>query len=304
MNLKEPSYIKLFKENKFKNLTEQFKKHLLSCDICPNNCNVNRIKNEKGKCNIGIKAKISSYSPHHGEEKPISGWQGSGTIFFTECNLKCEFCQNYDISQSGYGHEVTPFQLAKIMLKLQNLGCHNINFVSPTHVISQIIEALDIAISNGLKIKLVYNSGGYESVEILKLLENIFDIYMPDMKYGNKDTAFKYSKIQDYPENNQKAILEMYRQVGDLVINNKGIAEKGLLIRHLVLPKNLANTEIIVTFLANEVSKDTYINIMDQYYPAYNARKYPELSRRITYDEYLKAVELAKKAGLHRFDKE
>lgn len=299
-----PSYLNFFKVNKLKNIINELKEHLLNCDICPCECKINRIKNEIGRCKTGINAKISSYSPHHGEEKPISGWLGSGTIFFTECNLKCEFCQNYDISQFGYGYEVTPYQLAKIMLKLQNMGCHNINFVSPTHVIPQIIEALDMAISNGLNIKLVYNSGGYDSVEILKLLENIFDIYMPDMKYGNKEVALKYSKIENYPEFNQKAILEMHRQVGDLGINNKGIAEKGLLIRHLVLPENLANTEIIVTFLTNEVSKDTYINIMDQYYPAYNARKYPELSRRITYDEYFKALELAKNAGLHRFDKE
>ena len=202
----------------------------------------------------------------------------------------------------GYGYEVSAKELAQIMLKLQNLGCHNINFVSPTHVISQIIDALQIAIPHGLNKPLVYNCGGYESIQTLKLLDNIFDIYMPDMKYGNNETALKYSKINGYPKYNQDSILEMHKQVGNLYIKN-GIAVKGLLIRHLVLPKNISKTEIIVNFLTNEVSKDTYINIMDQYYPAYNSLKYPELSRRITYNEYKKAVEIAKQAGLHRFDK-
>ena len=302
MNTAEPLYLKLFKQNKLKDIAEELKQHLISCDLCPNKCNVNRIKDKKGKCNTGINVKISSYSPHHGEEAPISGYKGSGTIFFAECNLKCEFCQNYDISQLGYGHEATIKELAQIMLKLQNLGCHNINFVSPTHVISQIVEALQIAVSNGLNKPLVYNTGGYDSVEIIKILNNIFDIYMPDMKYGDNDIALKYSKIIDYPKNNQEAVIEMHKQVGNLSINN-GLAIKGLLIRHLILPGNLANTEIIVNFLASEVSKDTYINIMDQYYPAYNSLKYPELSRRITYDEFIKAMKIAQQAGLHRFDK-
>ena len=202
----------------------------------------------------------------------------------------------------GYGHEVTTKELAHTMLKLQNSGCHNINLVSPTHVIYQIIDALQIAVSYGLNIPLVYNSGGYESIKILKIVDKIFDIYMPDMKYGDMEVALKYSKVNNYPKYNQNAVLEMHKQVGNLYIKN-GIAVKGLLIRHLVLPENLSNTEIIVNFLAKEISKDTYINIMDQYYPAFNSLKYPELSRRITYNESEKAIEIAQKAGLHRFDK-
>lgn len=275
-------------------------KQLESCNICPHNCKINRLKNELGLCRIGKYAKVASFSPHHGEERVLSGWKGSGTVFFSCCNLKCQFCQNYDISQLDYGHEIKEEELAQIMLKLQNLGCHNINLVTPTHVIPQIIKALLIAFEKGLKIPIVYNCGGYEKVETLKHLEGIIDIYMPDMKYGDSEIGFRFSKIKNYAEINQSAVYEMHRQVGDLVINKNGIAEKGLLIRHLVLPENLSNSEIIFDYLSNKISKATYINIMDQYYPSYNAKKYPEICRRITNSEYQNALILAKNKGLYR----
>jgi len=273
---------------------------LEKCDICPRKCGVNRLEGETGYCRSGRVAQVSSFTPHFGEEAPLVGSHGSGTIFMTNCNLGCIFCQNYDISQLGEGREVSPKKLAAMMLQLQEGGCHNINFVTPTHFAPQILEALVEARAMGLTVPLVYNSGGYDSVETLKLLDGIFDIYMPDAKYGSDEAARKYSDAPNYAKYMKAAIIEMYRQVGPLEIDDEGIAVRGLLVRHLVLPNDLAGTAKIVKFLAEEVSPETYLNVMAQYQPAYKAHTCPDLNRPITLKEYANALELARKAGLSR----
>jgi len=237
-----------------------------------------------------------------GEEDPLRGWRGSGTIFFSRCNLRCQYCQNFDISQTDAGLEYDTEELAAIMLLLQRQGCHNINFVSPSHVVSQILEGLLLAAQAGLRLPLVYNTGGYDSLESLKLMDGVIDIYMPDMKYTDEATAQKYSGIPNYPQVNQAAVREMHRQVGDLVVNEDGLAQRGLLIRHLVLPNRLAGTQEIIRFVAKEISPNTYLNLMDQYRPAYCAYQYPELSRPINRLEYEEAVEWASGNGLRRLD--
>jgi putative pyruvate formate lyase activating enzyme len=297
-----PSYLNLIERGEFEERVKNFLNALSSCELCPRACRVNRLKNEKGKCETGRFARVSSYNPHFGEEAPLVGYRGSGTIFFTWCNLKCVFCQNYEISQLGEGVEVTPDELADIMLDLQRMGCHNINLVSPTHVIAQVIEALRIAAWKGLNLPIVYNTGGYDSIKTLRMLEGIIDIYMPDMKYGDNETAFKYSGIEGYFDVNKRAVKEMHRQTGDLIIDERGIARRGLIIRHLVLPNGLANSEKVIKFIAEELSKNTYLNIMDQYRPCYRADEYPELSRRITNKEWEEVVRLALKYGIKRID--
>ena len=272
------------------------------CDLCARSCDVNRWEGNLGVCKTGLQARVSSYGPHMGEEDPLRGWKGSGTIFFARCNLRCQFCQNHEISQTDTGNEVTSQELARIMLELQAMGCHNINLVSPSHVVAQILAALPLAVQGGLHIPLVYNSGGYDSLETLKILDSIVDIYMPDMKFANGGHAKKYSRAQDYPQVNRAAVKEMYRQVGDLQLDIDGLATRGLLVRHLILPRNLAGTRQIVTFLADEISKMTYLNLMAQFHPAYNANRYPELNRRITSSEYNAAVKMAKEAGLTNLD--
>lgn len=272
------------------------------CTLCPRNCRVNRLEGENGICRTGSLPFVSSYNPHFGEEKPLVGRYGSGTIFMTNCNLLCIFCQNYTISHLGDGSEISLNELADIMLYLQKIGCHNINFVTPTHQVPQILGALHIAIDRGLRIPLVYNCGGYECVETLKILDGIFDIYMPDFKYSDKEAAFKLSKAKDYPDIAKAAIKEMHRQVGDLIIDERGIAVRGLLVRHLILPGGLAGTEEVVRFLSKEISPDTYLNLMDQYHPCYKASSNPPLDRRITKKEFSEAVKMAIKAGLKRLD--
>ena len=247
---------------------------------------------------------ISSYGPHFGEEAPLVGKHGSGTIFFTYCNLRCVFCQNYTISQLGEGNKIDKEELARIMLSLQARGCHNINLVSPTHAVPYILDALELAASMGLHLPLVYNSGGYDSVETLELLDGIVDIYMPDMKYSDEKTAEQLSGIEDYPGVNRAAVKEMHRQVGDLQVDNHGVAQRGLLVRHLVLPNRLAGTEEVMRFLAQEVSADTYLNIMAQYHPCYQAYDRPQLARPINREEFQEAVHLAHQQGLHRLDKQ
>ncbi len=296
----EPSYLKLHRSGILKVRIESLIDQLKNCTLCPRDCNVNRFKGELGKCKTGRSARVSSYGPHFGEEPPLVGHHGSGTIFFTNCNLNCIFCQNYEISQLGHGFEVNPSRLAQMMIELQNMGCHNINFVSPTHVVPQIVEALDLAIGDGLKIPLVYNSGGYDKVETLRLLDGIFDIYMPDAKYGNDEIAFKLSGIKGYFAVNKMALKEMHRQVGDLVIE-AGTARRGLLIRHLLLPNGLAESEKIFKFIAEEISRESYLNIMEQYRPCYQANRHSELTRSITFKEYTEALNLARSYGLHRF---
>lgn len=277
--------------------------HILKkCTLCPRNCKIDRTSGNRGFCRTGDKPFIASWGPHFGEEKPLVGRFGSGTIFFSFCNLGCIFCQNWTISHLGKGSEMSFERLAQIMLEMQNIGCHNINLVTPTHQMPMILHSIAIASKMGLKIPIVYNCGGYESIEALKILEGIVDIYMPDFKYSNPEMALKYSKTKDYPEIAKAAIKEMHRQVGDLIINEKGIAEKGLLVRHLVLPEGIAGTKEIVRFIAEEISKNTYINIMDQYYPCYKAFEHPPLDRRITTKEYSEAVKMALDAGLKRID--
>lgn len=299
----EPSYIKLLKSGKFNERVTDAYHHLASCDVCACACRVNRSAGELGKCRTGLNARVSSYGPHLGEEDPLRGWRGSGTIFFSSCNLSCQYCQNDDISQSITGREVEPDELAAIMLELQAQGCHNINLVSPSHIVPQIMSAVLIASQAGLLLPIVYNTGGYDSLSTLHLLEDVIDIYMPDMKYADEKAAYKYSRIPNYPAVNQNAVLEMHHQVGDLQINEDGLATRGLLIRHLILPNNLAGTEKILRFLANEISLNTYLNLMPQYRPAYRAPKYPELNRSINQSEYQYAIDMAHKCGLRRLDK-
>jgi len=277
---------------------------LEECRLCGRQCGVNRLAGESGKCRITNQAVVSSYGPHFGEEAPLVGMHGSGTIFFTYCNLRCVFCQNYTISQLGEGHEVSREELARIKLSLQAGGCHNINLVSPTHVVPYILDALELAASMGLYLPLVYNTGGYDSLETLKLLDGIVDIYMPDMKYADEKTAEQLSGIKNYPEVNRAAIKEMHRQVGDLQINQQGVAQRGLLVRHLVLPNQLAGTQEIVRFLAQEVSTHTYVNIMAQYRPSYKAHNVPPVSRPLLREEFTEAIELARQQGLDRLDKD
>ena len=286
-----------------KKLSEHLEKALevsSNCELCPRKCHVNRLKDEKGFCKTGRNAVVSSFGPHFGEEKVLVGRFGSGTIFFTHCNLACVFCQNYDISQLGRGKEVSAKELANTMLELQRMGCHNINLVSPTHCVPQIMEALLHAFEEGLKVPIVYNTGGYDSVDTLKLLEGIIDIYMPDIKYGDDERGMRYSSAPNYFSLAKSAVREMHRQVGDLKTDDRGIAVKGLLVRHLVLPNNLAGTEKVMEFLATEISAETFVNIMDQYRPLHKAFRYPELSRSITQFELRKAVEIALSHGLLR----
>ena len=299
----QSGYLGLLKSGELKNRVETAYQHLSICDVCALRCPVDRLSGKLGACRTGKKAKVSSFGPHHGEEAPLSGWMGSGTIFFTRCNLRCQYCQNFDISQSDSGDEVNPEDIAVMMLQLQSQGCHNINFVSPSHVVPQILAAVWVAAKAGLHIPLVYNTGGYDSLTMLTLLNGVIDIYMPDMKYGDSDIARKYSKIPNYARVNQAAVREMHRQVGDLQLNEDGLAIHGLLVRHLVLPHNLAGTEKIVQFIANEVSRNTYINIMGQYHPCYRADQYPEIDRRITPQEYKYALQTALDAGLSRLDR-
>ncbi|HEY68244.1 MAG: radical SAM protein [Chloroflexi bacterium] len=302
MSTFEPAYLALLRSGELKQRVQDAYERLHACDFCGRECRVDRYE-KPGTCHTGVRALVSSFGPHFGEEDPLRGYRGSGTIFFAWCNLNCQFCQNYDISQLGHGREVEPEELAEMMLSLQAQGCHNINLVSPTHVVAPILAAVLIAAEAGLRLPLVWNTGGYDSLAALALLDGVVDIYMPDMKYADAEIAQKYSKIKDYPAVNQAAVREMHRQVGDLVLDENGIALRGLLVRHLVLPEGLAGTAEIARFLAGEVSRDTYINIMDQYRPCYKAAQLPPLDRPITRAEWERAVREAREAGLHRFDK-
>ncbi|HHT9129397.1 MAG TPA: radical SAM protein [Candidatus Brocadiaceae bacterium] len=300
----QPGYINLYKTGSLYERIEQARRLLKECQICPRRCKVNRLENKFGVCKVGKLAKVSSYNPHFGEELPLVGTHGSGTIFITSCNLGCVFCQNYDISHLGEGYEVSLERFAQMMIELQDMGCHNINFVTPTHVVPQILEALLIAIRHGLKIPLVYNTGGYDLVETVKLLEGVFDIYMPDFKFSDSDVSARLCKASDYPEVAMRAIKEMHRQVGDLVVNDCGIAERGLIVRHLIMPNGLAGTRRVMKFLAQEISLNTYVNIMDQYRPCGLAHKYPEINRRISIEEFGDALQIAREEGIHRLDSE
>ncbi|MCK4407498.1 MAG: hypothetical protein KAV44_07460 [Bacteroidales bacterium] len=297
-----PVYIKSAKSGKLNEKKKEAFKKLAKCTLCPRNCKVNRLEGETGVCKTGIKAWVSSYSPHFGEEAPLVGYHGSGTIFFTHCNLLCNFCQNYDISHEGNGVEVTNAQLATFMLQLQKIGCHNINFVTPSHVIPQILSALELAVENGLSVPLIYNTSAYDSVESLKLLDGVIDIYMPDFKFWDSEISQKICKAKDYPEKAKESIKEMHRQVGDFIIDENGIAKQGLLVRHLVLPQDLVNTRKIMRFIYQEISPNTYVNIMPQYRPCGLASEIPELSSPLSQKDYTLALQVAKEEGITRLD--
>lgn len=293
----QPSYIKLFETGELENRVGEALQMLTNCRLCPWECGVNRLE-RVGVCRTGRMAKVSSFNAHFGEEPPISGIQGSGTIFFTNCNLRCIYCQNYPISQLGHGEEVSPEELASMMLTLQRWGCHNVNFVTPSHVVPQILESLWLAVKKGFSLPLVYNSSGYDSLSSLRLLDGVIDIYMPDLRYADNKAGKMFSGVEDYVEVSRTAVREMHRQVGDLQLDEKGIAKRGLLIRHLVLPRGWAGTKSTMEFIAREISPRTYISLMSQYFPAYKATENPEINRRITPSEYEEAKRAMLESGL------
>ncbi len=295
-----PSYIPLFENGELSQRARLLQDFLKECRLCPRECRVDRLNGEIGYCGAGSELMVSSAFPHFGEERPLVGYHGSGTIFLTHCNLRCIFCQNYDISHLGGGERISPSEMARAMVKLQEIGCHNINFVTPTHYAPQIVASLPKAIEMGLRLPIVYNCSGYESIEVIQLLDGVVDIYMPDVKYMNEKYSKRFSNAPDYPEVIKKVLREMHRQVGDLTINSKGIAERGLLIRHLVMPGEVASSEAVLKFIAEEISVHSYVNIMAQYRPEYQAHEYVEISRRITHKEYLEAIQLAKGFRLYR----
>ncbi|MCG6929714.1 MAG: radical SAM protein [Desulfofustis sp.] len=292
-----------FESGALQNRASQARALLSRCRLCPRNCGVDRLNGETGVCRTAEQAIVASFSPHFGEESVLVGSNGSGTVFFAGCNLTCCFCQNYDISHdvSG-GAAVAPERIASIMLDLQQRGCHNINFVTPTHVVPQILDALLVAYQGGLRLPLVYNSSGYEAVDTLKLLDGVIDIYMPDFKFWNRISARTYAAAEDYPAVARKAVREMFRQVGDLQIDERGIAVQGLLIRHLLMPGALAETEAILSFIAGQISTSTYVNIMDQYRPCGRSSEYEELRNSIGPAHYRQALACAENAGLTRLD--
>jgi len=293
-----PAYLESFQDGYLDEVTETLYKKLKSCSICPRKCGVNRIDNELGFCKTGPLAKVYSFVSHRGEEPPISGTRGSGTIFFSNCNMSCIYCQNYEFSQLGQGKEVSCEELADFMLKLQGMGCHNINFVTPTHILPQILMALKTAILGGLRIPLVYNTGGYELPEIIKLLDGIVDIYLSDMRYGESAMALKYSSARDYPGYNQEALKEMRRQIDKDEIDERGVMKRGLIIRHLVLPDNTSGTDIIMRFIAEELSTDSLVSLMSQYLPYHKAGEDKRICRRLKLAEYEEAKEIMEKYGL------
>lgn len=296
-----PSYLQLYQEKVLDQRVDKLYSYYENCCLCPRDCRVDRLHGETGKCQASHKVKISSAVPHFGEESPLVGKHGSGTIFFSNCSLRCVFCQNYSISIDGEGVEISDHRLAQSMLKIQKMGCHNINLITPTHYLPNIVNALKIAIPLGLNIPIVYNTSGYEKLEILQLLDGIVDIYLPDCKYMDPQMAAKYSdQAYNYPHYTKAALKEMHRQVGDLKVDGKGIAVRGIILRHLVLPNRIAGTEKLLKFVSKEISKNTYLNIMRQYRPEHRAMEYPKIARRLTRNEYTEAVNWAKKYGLNR----
>jgi putative pyruvate formate lyase activating enzyme len=295
----EPAYVALYRTGELRKRAEEAVAGLETCYVCPRDCGVNRLMDKTAACKTGRYAQISSYFPHFGEEDCLRGWRGSGTIFFSMCNLRCVFCQNFDVSQAHRGQEVSPIELAAMMLELQEGGCHNINFVTPEHVVPQILEALLIAVEAGLRLPIVYNTSAYDSLESLRLMEGVVDIYMPDFKLWDTKLTLRYLKAKDYGEAASRVIKEMYRQVGPLKFDEQGLAKRGVLVRHLVMPGLLDETRKIFEFLAEEIGPEIYVNVMDQYYAAgkVSAEKYGEINRGITSVEYKEAMQLAHQAG-------
>jgi putative pyruvate formate lyase activating enzyme len=297
-----PAYLQLHARGELAARAAAARELLACCTLCPRHCKVNRLAEEHGVCRTGSQAEVASFNPHFGEESVLVGHGGSGTIFLSHCNLGCVFCQNYEISHLGGGVATSAGQLAAMMVSLQKQGCHNINLVTPSHVVPQLLEALVVAADKGLHIPIVYNTSGYDEVETLRLLDGVVDIYMPDFKFWNKASAARYCQAADYPEKARLAIGEMHRQVGDLAVDDQGLAQRGLLVRHLVMPEGLDESREIFRFLAREISADTYVNVMEQYRPCGQAFKYPPIDRPLDHSDYLEAVRLAKAAGLHRLD--
>jgi putative pyruvate formate lyase activating enzyme len=301
----EPAYLALWKSGELARRAEQALAQLAVCRVCPRDCDVDRTRDELGLCNVGRHARVSTHFAHFGEEDCLRGWNGSGTIFFSFCNLRCQFCQNWETSQEGEGNLVSPDQLAAMMLELQARGCHNINFVTPEHVVPQLLEALLRACAGGLRLPIVYNTSAYDSLDSLALLDGVVDIYMPDFKYWSPRSAAKILKAKDYPDVARAAIHEMHRQVGDLVCDGDGLARRGLLVRHLVMPDAEADTAEIMRWLY-ELSPATYVNVMDQYRPEgavlRDRDRFPQLARPTTQREHRRALELAREAGLRRID--
>jgi putative pyruvate formate lyase activating enzyme len=297
-----PVYLARHEQGRLAEAIEAAARLLDDCTVCPRACHVDRRAGKLGVCGTGRRARVASYGPHYGEEAPLVGLGGSGTIFFAGCNLRCCFCQNHEISHAGVGHEVSGAELARMMLALQERGCHNINFVTPSHVVPQILAALPLAIEDGLSIPLVYNTSGYDTVDTLRLLEGVFDLYMPDFKFWDPEVAARTCDAPDYPEVARHALVEMHRQVGDLVLNEEGLAEAGVLVRHLVMPRGWAGTREVMRFIATEISPNTYVNVMAQYRPCGTARRIPELDAPVSRDDYEAAVRSAREQGIRRFD--
>lgn len=295
-----PGYLELYENGELAKRAEKAVEGLRRCVVCAHACRSDRLQGEPGLCRTGRRAPVASIGRHFGEEDVLVGTGGSGTIFFANCNLTCVFCQNYDISAGVLGSEVSAAQLAKMMLQLQSLGCHNINFVSPSHVVPQVLEALVIAVGQGLRLPLVYNTGGYDALPTLRLLDGVIDIYMPDFKFADEEDARLFCGAKHYPTVVRAALREMHRQVGDLVTDDRGIARRGLIVRHLVMPEALDQTREILRFIAREVSRDTYVNVMGQYRPAHRALDYPPLGRPLRRSEFAEAISIARREGLHR----
>ncbi len=295
-----PSYINLYEKGDLHRRVRALNEFLRECRLCPRECRVDRLSGVIGYCGAAAEMEISSAFPHFGEEPPLVGNRGSGTVFLTHCSLRCVFCQNYDITHMGRGDRYAPSEMAGIMVRLQEMGCHNINFVTPTHYAPQIVACLPEAIEIGLRLPIVYNCSGYESVEVIRLLEGVVDIYMPDIKFMDGGYSEKFCNAPDYPEVVKGVLKEMHSQVGDLSLDSDGIAERGLLIRHLVMPGGVASSEAVLRYIVEEISVYSYVNIMDQYRPEYRAGDHKEINRRITRKEYLEVVQIAKRLGLFR----
>jgi putative pyruvate formate lyase activating enzyme len=300
----EPAYMRLHRSGGLRRRAREALDRLADCHVCPRNCGVDRLADKTAACKSGRYAVVGSYFPHFGEEDCLRGWRGSGTIFFSWCNLRCVFCQNFDISQVGEGKVARPERLAEMMLELQALGCHNINFVTPEHVVPQILEALPLAVEAGLRLPIVYNTSSYDSLDSVQLMDGIVDIYMPDFKLWDPAVTLRYLKAKDYAEAARRAIREMHRQVGPLTFDENGLAKRGVLLRHLVMPELLDETRRILRWIAEDLSPDTYVNVMAQYYPAgkVSEEKYPEINRHLTGDEYQTARRMAREFGLRRLD--
>ncbi len=299
----EPSYLRLLASGELDERARMASRHLKSCDLCARYCRVNRKVSTRGAvCRTGERARVHAAFAHFGEEACLTGWAGSGTIFFSWCNLRCVYCQNWELSWRGEGREVGPEELADMMLSLQRMGCHNVNLVSPSHLVAQVLAALPIAARGGLRLPLVYNTGGYDSPEALALLDGAVDVYMPDMKYADPEMAHRCSHVRDYVAVNRAAVREMHRQVGDLVIDPDGIARRGLLVRHLVLPNGVSGTDEVLRFVAEEISPETYVNLMDQYRPCFEAFEHEALARQPSSAELRVARDAASRADLRRLD--